>query len=82
MVKVVCVCASSKLMCELYYDKNSDVCVHMHPHVRVCTHTLSLFISSFMVYINHSVPLHLHTPISPSLISLMVSVDTKHHVYF
>ena len=24
---------------------------------------------------------HLHTPISPSLISLMVSVDVKHHVY-
>ena len=25
---------------------------------------------------------HLHTPFSPSLISLMVSVDVKHHVYF
>ena len=24
---------------------------------------------------------HLHTPFSPSLISLMVSVDVKHHVY-
>ena len=24
---------------------------------------------------------HLHTPFSPSLISLMVSVDIKHHVY-
>ena len=25
---------------------------------------------------------HLHTPFSPSLISLMVSVDVKHHVYY
>ena len=25
---------------------------------------------------------HLHTPFPPSLISLMVSVDVKHHVYF
>ena len=25
--------------------------------------------------------LHLHTPFSPSLISLMVSVDVKHHVH-
>ena len=25
---------------------------------------------------------HLHNPFSPSLISLTVSVDVKHHVYF
>ena len=34
------------------------------------------------VYIYITLFPHFHTPFSPSLISLVVSVDIKHHAYF
>ena len=40
-----------------------------------------LVVTVYRQVYNLSLSPHLRTPFSPSLISLMVSVDVKHHVY-
>ena len=40
-----------------------------------------LVVTAVAIGIYSSLFPHLHSPFSPSLISLMVSVDVKHHVY-
>ena len=51
-------------------DVSESVCMHVTKgmSMKVCMHVTKL-------------PLHTPPPFSPSLISLMVSVDVKHHVY-